>query len=166
MIGKRIASLREEKNLSIEELSEIINIDSDILKKWEKGELNPKIEDLVKLSDFFDISTDYLLEKTNERSFTYYHREKKQVRKLELYHLISLVFIMLSGLTIITFVMVSILEPRMYYDFATNTTYDGILAYWKAYIEVRAGLIISVLTFIISLTIFLLPKKLINKLFK
>ena len=131
MLGKRITLLRTEKNLSIEELSIEIDIDSNIIKKWEQGYLNPKIDELIKLSDFFDISTDFLLEKTNERNFTYYHREEKKVRKLQLYHLISLVFIMLSILTIIAFVMVSLLEPKIYYDLATNTNYEGFSFYQK-----------------------------------
>lgn len=166
MLGKRITLLRTEKNLSIEELSIEIDIDSNIIKKWEQGYLNPKIDELIKLSDFFDISTDFLLEKTNERNFTYYHREEKKVRKLQLYHLISLVFIMLSILTIIAFVMVSLLEPKIYYDLATNTNYEGIVAYWKAYIEVKVGLIISIITLAISLTIFFLPRKLIKYFLK
>ena len=31
----------------------------------------------------------------------------------------------------------------MYFDLASNTNYEGIAAYWKAYIEVRVGLIIE-----------------------
>ena len=84
MIGKKITSLRKEKKLSIEELSQELNIASDVINKWEKGDLNPEISDLIKLSEFFDISTDFLLEQTNKRNFTYYERETKPEKKLEL----------------------------------------------------------------------------------
>jgi transcriptional regulator with XRE-family HTH domain len=162
MIGKKIASLRKEKKLSVEELSLKLNIESDVINKWEKGDLNPEISDLIKLSEFFDISTDFLLEQTNTRNFTYYEREVKPEKKLELYHVIAIIFLTLSSLTIITFIIVSIFEPRIYFDLATNTNYEGIAAYWKAYIEVRVGLIISLITFFISLIVLLLPLKVIK----
>jgi transcriptional regulator with XRE-family HTH domain len=166
MIGKKITSLRKEKKLSIEELSQELNIASDVINKWEKGDLNPEIFDLIKLSEFFDISTDFLLEQTNKRNFTYYERETKPEKKLELYHVIAIIFITLSILTIITFIIVSILEPRMYFDLASNTNYEGIAAYWKAYIEVRVGLIISLITLFISLIVLFLPRKIINYFMK
>ncbi len=162
MISKKIASLRKEKKLSIEELSKKLNIESDVINKWEKGDLNPEISDLIKLSEFFDISTDFLLEQTNKRNFTYYERETKPEKKLELYHVIAIIFLTLSSLTIITFVIVSVIEPRMYFDLATNTNYEGIAAYWKAYIEVRVGLIISLMTVFISLIVLFLPIKVIK----
>lgn len=161
MIGKKITSLRKEKNLSIEELSQKLNIDSKTIVNWEKGDMNPEIEDLVKLSELFDISTDFLLEKSDKRKFTYYEKEVKPERTIELYHVIAILFLTLSSLTIITFVIVSLVESRMYFDLNTNTIYEGISAYWKAYIEVRVGLIISFITFLISLIILVLPRKFI-----
>ncbi|PKK95070.1 MAG: hypothetical protein CVV60_03215 [Tenericutes bacterium HGW-Tenericutes-5] len=162
MISKKITSLRKEKKLSIEELSKKLNIAPEVITKWENGDLNPEISDLIKLSEFFDISTDFLLEQTNKRNFTYYEREIKPEKKLELYHVIAIIFLTLSCLTIITFIIVSILEPRMYFDLTTNTNYEGIAAYWKAYIEVRIGLIISLITLFISLVVLFLPNKVIK----
>lgn len=166
MISKKIASLRKEKKLSIEELSQKLNIEENIIIKWEKGDLDPEISDLIKLSEFFDVSTDYLIQQSNKRNFTYYDREVKHEKKIELYHVIAIIFLTISSLTIITFIMVSILEPRIYFDLATNTNYEGISAYWKAYIEVRVGLIFSLITFFISLIVLFLPKKVIEYFIK
>lgn len=61
-IGKRIKSLRESKNLTQTELSEILGMKTyTTVSKWESDDNFPKGKDLKTLSQLFDVSSDYLL---------------------------------------------------------------------------------------------------------
>ncbi|MDI7814996.1 helix-turn-helix domain-containing protein [Clostridioides sp. GD02377] len=59
--GDRIKQLRENMNLSREELSNKINISYSALSKYETNNRFPDKVTLNKIADFFDVSTDYLL---------------------------------------------------------------------------------------------------------
>lgn len=53
--------LRQEKGLTQVELAKILNIDQTTVSKWELGKAIPDTGLLIRLSSFFDVSTDYLL---------------------------------------------------------------------------------------------------------
>ncbi len=61
MILTRIRELRLEKGLTIKVLATELNIKESTLSKYERGEREPSIEALVLLSEFFDVSVDYLV---------------------------------------------------------------------------------------------------------
>ncbi len=66
-MSNRLRELRLEKRLTLRELSEILNISYSNIAMIERGERNLTSDTLVIFSDFFNVSTDYLLGKTNER---------------------------------------------------------------------------------------------------
>lgn len=55
-LGKFIASLRNEKNLTQEELAEKLYIDKRKISRWECGTSIPEFEMLIKLSEILDVS--------------------------------------------------------------------------------------------------------------
>lgn len=57
----RLKELREEKGLTQTELSKKTSIKQQNISRWEKGDNSPNVDDIVKLADFFQVSTDYLL---------------------------------------------------------------------------------------------------------
>ena len=57
----RISSLRIQNNLTQKELAEKININHTVLSRMETGERPIKDDELLKLADYFDVTTDYLL---------------------------------------------------------------------------------------------------------
>ena len=57
----RIRELREEKGLSQSALANEINTSQRNIGRWENGENEPTYSQLVKLSDFFECSIDYLI---------------------------------------------------------------------------------------------------------
>jgi len=59
--GETLASLRKTKSLSQEQLAEKLNLTRQTISKWELNQSTPDIDYLVQLSDFFDVSTDYLI---------------------------------------------------------------------------------------------------------
>jgi len=60
-IGEKIQILRKQRDISQEQLAEILNVSRQAISKWETGESMPDIENIVRLSGVFDVSTDYLL---------------------------------------------------------------------------------------------------------
>ncbi|NLM96670.1 MAG: helix-turn-helix transcriptional regulator [Halanaerobiaceae bacterium] len=65
--GKKLRLLREEKNLSQIELSKEMNVSSQALSQYELGKRMPDAEMIIRIADFFDVSIDYLLDRTDER---------------------------------------------------------------------------------------------------
>ncbi len=55
-LGKFIASLRNEKNLTQEELAEKLFIDKRKISRWECGTSIPELDMLIKLSEILDVS--------------------------------------------------------------------------------------------------------------
>lgn len=64
--GDRIANLREKYKLTQQQLADKIGITRASLSHYEKNRREPDYETLQKLADFFDVSTDYLLGRTDE----------------------------------------------------------------------------------------------------
>lgn len=60
-IGARIAGLRKEKGITQAELAAVINISDKAISKWESAGSCPDIDVLIKLSDFFEVSLDYII---------------------------------------------------------------------------------------------------------
>jgi transcriptional regulator with XRE-family HTH domain len=69
----RLKELREEANITQEELGNQIGQTKSNISKYENGLLEPNIDTLRLLSQYFDVSVDYLLGISNERS----HRSTK-----------------------------------------------------------------------------------------
>ena len=65
-IGERLLKLRKEKNLSQEELANVLDVSRQTISKWEIGESTPDFDKIIPLCEFFDITSDELLTgKTN-----------------------------------------------------------------------------------------------------
>ena len=60
-IADRIQHLRKSKGISQEQLADKIGVSRQAVSKWESEQSSPDIEKIVLLSDYFDVTTDYLL---------------------------------------------------------------------------------------------------------
>ncbi|MCR5564272.1 MAG: helix-turn-helix domain-containing protein [Gammaproteobacteria bacterium] len=60
-LNERIAYLREYNKLSLEDVSNKLNVSMDVLESWEEGAVEPTIEELLLISDFYKISVDELI---------------------------------------------------------------------------------------------------------
>ena len=88
MFNKRLKLLRQEKRLSQIELSKAILVGNKTISDYERGVSNPDFETLQKIASFFNVSTDYLLGKTDDRLPTPTSSPKDQLQgiKLALYN--------------------------------------------------------------------------------
>ena len=62
----RLRDLREDKDLKQKDISEIFNIDQSNYSKYELEKIDIPLKLLIKLSEFYNTSTDYILGLTNE----------------------------------------------------------------------------------------------------
>ncbi len=57
----RIRTLREDKDLRQLDVAKATGIDQKTLSNYETGKTNPDSFAIIRLADFFNVSTDYLL---------------------------------------------------------------------------------------------------------
>ncbi|WAW14772.1 helix-turn-helix domain-containing protein [Peptostreptococcus equinus] len=67
-IGDIIRKLREESSISQLDFSKKININNSVVSRIELNERAVRDDELIKIADFFNVSTDYLLGRTNVRN--------------------------------------------------------------------------------------------------
>lgn len=65
---ERLKFLRKERNLTIEELTKNLGSAKSTISRYENGLREPKKDFLELLCNYFDVSTDYLLGKTDNRN--------------------------------------------------------------------------------------------------
>ncbi|MBE6960269.1 MAG: helix-turn-helix transcriptional regulator [Ruminococcaceae bacterium] len=65
MLSEKIYKLRKNSGLSQEQLAEELNVSRQAVSKWESGTAVPESEKLVTISNFFEVSVDYLLKDDN-----------------------------------------------------------------------------------------------------
>lgn len=68
MKGNRIKLLREEKKIKQEELAKILSISPSAIGMYERDEREPNDELTLKLAEYFNVTTDYLLGKSDIRN--------------------------------------------------------------------------------------------------
>ncbi|WP_083465531.1 helix-turn-helix domain-containing protein [Thalassobacillus sp. C254] len=68
--GERLRSLRKEKNITQEGLGKIINVTKVSISGYENGNRTPDTDTLQKLADYFDVSVDFLLGRTNKAAYS------------------------------------------------------------------------------------------------
>lgn len=68
MFSERLRKLREEKKISQLELAKFLNISQQALSKWEQNISQPDNNVLIILSNYFDVSVDYLLGKSDNKN--------------------------------------------------------------------------------------------------
>jgi transcriptional regulator with XRE-family HTH domain len=61
-IGRQIAKLRKENNITQEELAKNLDVSAQAVSKWENGGA-PDVEMMPRIADYFDVSIDYLFDR-------------------------------------------------------------------------------------------------------
>ena len=64
----RLKELRQSKKMTLEELANEIGTTKSTISRYENGMRQPKQDILEAIADFFNVSTDYLLGRTNTKT--------------------------------------------------------------------------------------------------
>lgn len=78
----RIKELREDKDLRQSDLAKFTGIDQRTISNYETGKSRPDSYALIKLADFFQVSIDYLVGRTNE-NFYKNEDKKRAIEKIQ-----------------------------------------------------------------------------------
>jgi transcriptional regulator with XRE-family HTH domain len=65
-VGERLKALRIQKEVSQQELANLLGISVRAWQYYEKDQRELNVSGIVKVSDFFDITSDYLLGRTDK----------------------------------------------------------------------------------------------------
>lgn len=65
-LGEKIFRLRTERGFSQETFGEKLGVSRQSVSKWETDQSVPELDKIVAISEFFGVSTDYLLKETEE----------------------------------------------------------------------------------------------------
>ena len=66
LLNKRLKDLRKKNNVMQKEVAKVIGVSVQAYSNYELGKRFPDIDAIPKLADYFDVTTDYLLGRTNE----------------------------------------------------------------------------------------------------
>ena len=67
MIFQRIRDLREDSDLTQEQVAEILGVKQTTYSKYELGKILVPIDILIRLADFYQASLDYLVGRSNRK---------------------------------------------------------------------------------------------------
>lgn len=88
-LGNKLSKLRKENNYTQEQLASVLGVSRQSISKWESDITYPETEKLIKMSELFDCSLDYLLKDSEEINYksqpvdTSFFRKKLRERKSE-----------------------------------------------------------------------------------
>ncbi len=98
--GEKLSRLRRERNYTQEQLAERLGVSRQTVSKWESNVAFPETEKLIRISEIFDCSLDYLLKDAEEgtvstggngmtvfRSFFRERKSKRVVFGMPLWHI-------------------------------------------------------------------------------
>ena len=68
MFDERLRLLRKKHGYTQVSLAETLGVSKGTVAMWETGKRTPDFETLIRLSDLFDVRTDYILGKSNDAS--------------------------------------------------------------------------------------------------
>ena len=68
MILQHLKDIREDNDVRQTTIAEYLGVSQNTYSQYENGVISISPEMLVKLADYFHVSVDYLLGKTNDRS--------------------------------------------------------------------------------------------------
>ena len=75
----RIFEMAKSKGVQQKELATMLGYKLGILSEWKGGRLKPSVDAITKLADYFDVSIDYLLGRTEHKSAMELPEKKKSL---------------------------------------------------------------------------------------
>ena len=66
MVFERIRELREDNDFKQEKLAQVLGVRQTTYSKYELGKINVPIDMLIKIADFYHVSLDYLVGRSDQ----------------------------------------------------------------------------------------------------
>ncbi|MDZ5757106.1 helix-turn-helix transcriptional regulator [Carnobacterium maltaromaticum] len=62
-----IRSIREDSDITQQEMAKLLNVSQNTYSQYETGKIEWTASSLIKIADYFDVSVDYLLDRTENK---------------------------------------------------------------------------------------------------
>ncbi|SMC63654.1 helix-turn-helix domain-containing protein [Papillibacter cinnamivorans] len=93
-LGEKLQQVRRQRGLSQDRLAEMLNVSRQAVSKWERDEAVPETDKIIRLSEIFSVSTDFLLKeepagegRTERKQEPDFFREMGQLFRRKWYYL-------------------------------------------------------------------------------
>lgn len=63
---KNLRAIREDRDIKQKDIAKMLNVSQNTYSQYETGVISLTAEVLIKLADFYSVSVDYLLDRTNK----------------------------------------------------------------------------------------------------
>ena len=70
----KLKEIRKARGISQLKLAIDLHTNQNTISRYETGEREPGISELIKIADYFNVSIDYLLERTDNPDINKWHR--------------------------------------------------------------------------------------------
>lgn len=67
MVFKNLRAIREDNDLRQSDIAKMLNVSQNTYSQYETGVIALTAEVLIKLADYYEVSVDYLLDRTDEK---------------------------------------------------------------------------------------------------
>lgn len=68
MIGNKLKELRMAHGMNQVEFAKVLSVTKQTVSNWENNNIQPSIDMLINIADFFSVSTDYLLSRDTRKT--------------------------------------------------------------------------------------------------
>ena len=72
---KNLRGIREDRDIRQKDIAQYLNVSQNTYSQYETGVISLTAEVLIKLADYYGVSIDYLLDRTND---PYWNKKKKR----------------------------------------------------------------------------------------
>lgn len=69
-IAERLQELRKKAGYSQEQVAEMLGLSRQAISKWESGQGKPEIDNVIKMTEIYNVSSDYILLGTEHKTIT------------------------------------------------------------------------------------------------
>ena len=109
-IGKRIANVRKERNISQEELAGRIYVSRQSISKWESDQVIPDTENVIALAKALNVSVEWIISGSEQTS-------KKNVQK-------DFIVLIIGSVFFVTSIILVIAYPQMLSETSSVITFN------------------------------------------
>lgn len=64
MFGSRLNYVRKQRGFTAQQMADVLSVSIRTYRNYESGSTSPSLDTLIKIGDFFGVSIDYLLGRT------------------------------------------------------------------------------------------------------
>lgn len=84
MLGENIQKLRKSFSLSQVEFAKALGVSKQCVSNWENSYIQPSLDTLIKIANYFNVSTDFLLDRNDNKSLSTDGLTDKEVAHIKL----------------------------------------------------------------------------------